>query len=362
MTAAGLSSLLIARGALKELDAYPEELAAKVDPCIESALGWMAMDIDRYFGFDLYGLYGMYTLEKVGDIAGIAQFGKVDWYARGAAWLLKKQARDGTWDGGRGGTLVGTPLALLFLTRATQSPVQILGPPVFARGEKGYQGDSGLVYLPQQNGFVSAKVFFEFLAETRDPKVLLLAADAVKSYPPHLVHELLSYLLELWTKKKDPVTHFAAKQAAILSGVRKIQRKDCAALADQLREVRAMDVAGAAEGDRLSELLEETRSPVLKRRLLALIDRLGQVDTFDAVAATLEDRDAKIAERCEEILSAWARQYQDVTGGDIPRVEKNGGKGGKRSWSDWWSRHKNDILSSWRSKRTAQKTADPSPR
>jgi len=347
MTAAGLSSLLIAREGLKEQSAYPEELAAKVDPCIDAALGWMALNIERYFGHDLYG---MYSLEKVGDIASIAQFGKVDWYARGAAWLLETQTREGTWDGGRG-TLVGTSLALLFFTRATQSPLQILGPPVFARGEKGYQGDSGLVYLPQQNGFVSAKVFFEFLAETRDPKVLSLAADAVKSYPPHLVHELLAYLLELWTKKKDPVTRFAAEQAAILAGLRKIKRKDCAVLAEQLGRVREMDRSSEVEGDQVSELLRKTRSPVLKRRVLEVIDRLGQVDTFDAVVATLGDRDRKIAARAGEILAAWASQYEDITGGEIPRVTKND-KRGKRVWTDWWGRHKKDILSAWRLHRT----------
>jgi hypothetical protein len=342
MTAAGLSSLLIARAGLKKQGAYPEELAAKVDASIDAALGWMALNIERYFGNDLYGLY---SLEKVGDIASIARFGKVDWYAKGAGRLLGLQTRQGTWDGGRG-TLVGTSLALLFLTRATQSPLQVLGPPVFTRGEKGYEGDSGLVYLPQQNGFVSGKVFFEFLAETRDPKVLPMAADAVKSYPPHLVHELLAYMLELWTKKKDPVTRFAAEQAATLTGLRKIRRKECVILTQQLASVRDMDLSGEVEGDRVSDLLEKTRSPVLKRRLLELIDRLGQVDTFDAVVTTLGDRDPKVAERAGEILSTWATQYESIAGGKIsPASEDVNGR--KRAWTDWWRLHKGEILAAW---------------
>lgn len=343
MTAAGLSSLLIAREGLLEQGAYSKELAAKVDPVIDAALGWVASSVERYFGHDLYG---MYSLEKVGDIASVARFGKVDWYARGAVELLERQAREGTWHV-RHGPLVGTSFALLFLTRATQSSLQILGPPVFARGEKGYEGESGLVYLPEQNGFVSAKVFFAFLAETRDPKVLRLAVDAVKSYPPHLVHELLAYLLELWTKKKDSVTRFAAEQAATLAGVRKIKRKDCVLLAEQLAAVRQMDRSGEVEGAQLSEWLTGTRSPVLKRRVLEVIDRLGQLDTFPAVAATLGDRDPKIAARAGGILSAWALQYEGRTGGAMPR-ESQGGKIRARAWTDWWEPHKKDLLSSWR--------------
>jgi hypothetical protein len=164
------------------------------------------------------------------------------------------------------------------------------------------------------------------------------------------VHELLGYLLELWTKKKDPVSRFAAEQAAILTGVRKIKRKDCAVVAEQLAGVREMDRSGKVEGDQVSELLRKARSPVLKRRLLEVIDRLGQLDTFRAVVATLGDRDPKIAVRAGEILSAWARQYEDITGGDIPSVTKSD-KRGKRAWTDWWSLHKGDLLSSWRLQR-----------
>ena len=75
MTAAALSSLVIARRVLRDRDAYPDDLAREVDQSITRGLGWIVRNVYDYKKF-----YDLYSLEKVGDLAGITRIGKVDWY------------------------------------------------------------------------------------------------------------------------------------------------------------------------------------------------------------------------------------------------------------------------------------------
>jgi hypothetical protein len=60
--------------------------------------------------------YYLYGLERAGVLYDTPRFGRHDWYAEGAWYLLKQQAQDGSW----GKNAVDTCFAILFLKRATR--------------------------------------------------------------------------------------------------------------------------------------------------------------------------------------------------------------------------------------------------
>jgi len=87
---------------------------------VNKGLAW----IDRNFEATLKGqrlghsdmYYYLYGVERVGLASGYRYFGKVDWYKRGAGYLITHQGGDGSWNG-KWGPAVATSYALLFLVR-----------------------------------------------------------------------------------------------------------------------------------------------------------------------------------------------------------------------------------------------------
>lgn len=75
--------------------------------------------------------YYIYGIERVGALCGIDELGPGHWYDVGARFLLKHQAKDGSWKSLYAGDL-GTAYALLFLSRATARAVET-GPKSTAR-------------------------------------------------------------------------------------------------------------------------------------------------------------------------------------------------------------------------------------
>jgi hypothetical protein len=63
--------------------------------------------------------YYLYGLERAGMLYGTDAFGKHDWYAEGAQFLLDHQLSSGQWNGA-----VDTCFAILFLRRATRALVE----------------------------------------------------------------------------------------------------------------------------------------------------------------------------------------------------------------------------------------------
>ena len=139
MTAAGTASMLICK----------EQLALKgspvpdwVDPAIQKGLQFLGTVFDvkrnRYdqrggtknHRRNYYHYYHLYTLERLGALSGKREFGGKSWYVRGAAFLLREQAKDGSWTDRscmRPKDVLGTCFALLFLKRATAPTVTISG-------------------------------------------------------------------------------------------------------------------------------------------------------------------------------------------------------------------------------------------
>ncbi len=122
---------------LAESEDYVPQLKPKqLDPAITRGLAWLGAN------FDLKNpvgepIYYMYAMERVGALAHTTHFGSHDWYAEGAAHLLKTQKEDGSWHTGWHqsiGPVADTAFALLFLSKSTAKHVRQIVPQAFGGG------------------------------------------------------------------------------------------------------------------------------------------------------------------------------------------------------------------------------------
>jgi hypothetical protein len=120
MTAAGVTTLFVTGDYLHSLQGL-DCRAAPADPPLERGLAWFDAhfeDTARKSGEP----FALYAVERIGVASGRKYFGKINWYEEGADRLVKKQAADGSWKAGSGGTIPGTSFGLLFLVRG-RAPV-----------------------------------------------------------------------------------------------------------------------------------------------------------------------------------------------------------------------------------------------
>ena len=112
---AGTSSLMVVRDFLGTR--LSGDRRSAIEAGIRDGLGWM---LENWNPFGSY--YGVYSLEKVGDIGHVQSFAGVDWYEACTTWLLEEQRTDGSWPGSSmwgESPRVGTAFALLILRRAS---------------------------------------------------------------------------------------------------------------------------------------------------------------------------------------------------------------------------------------------------
>jgi len=122
MTAAGLTTLFITQDFLNRGRA-PECTGNIVDKNIDSGLKWMSQNFDQVMTGE-WAFYGLYGVARAGMASGYKYFGDVDWYERGADYLLAAQNADGSFPPANpryfstavGGSLANSCFALLFLS------------------------------------------------------------------------------------------------------------------------------------------------------------------------------------------------------------------------------------------------------
>jgi len=139
MTAAGTASMIICK---EQLSLEGRPVPVWVDPSIENGLKFLGTVFDvetnrfdekggeKAHRRNYYHYYHLYTLERLGALANKRVFGGKSWYTRGAAFLLKEQAKSGAWTDNScmdPEDVLGTCFALLFLKRATAPTVTISG-------------------------------------------------------------------------------------------------------------------------------------------------------------------------------------------------------------------------------------------
>jgi hypothetical protein len=125
MTCAGVASLSIVKDELRRMKSpkFGAKQEDEVDEMVAGAWAWL----DRHWGMDRHPekpghdwyFYWLYSLERAAVLDAVQRVGGRDWYFEGAAELLARQAKDGSWDEDGGTHTTETCFALLFLKRAT---------------------------------------------------------------------------------------------------------------------------------------------------------------------------------------------------------------------------------------------------
>jgi len=346
MTCAGLSSLLIAREYLvRTPGACPPEKLKKIDQAIRDGYAWI-IDRKAKMDFASWHFYGLYSLEKVGDLGSIETFDGWDWYRWAAEDLIKGQEADGHWgDPRRGGgrkkggndfyeERYNTAFALLVLNRATD--LLTFTRPLFLSGRSGSREVGGdLVYIPRLDAQVSVRLILRKLRFSPTKGVLRLAEDLVKVYPVEKNGELVKPLLELFGSPFKPVQAFAAEALAELTGV-----KSPSADAYNQWYARWRELDGiigrreAASAAKLREYLKTLDSPRLKMRVVDGLRVLRVKDAIGELIDELSADDADYRSRVYDALTYLADKYLpfDAKGPKSSRDRQI------EAWRAWWEK------------------------
>lgn len=128
MTGVGVATLFITQDQLHATQGVDCKGGAGRAGAIERGIAWMAENFDQVASEEKYErdfpYPTLYAVERIGVAGGLKYFGEVDWYQKGADFLIKEQKKDGSWYGGSGfiGTLPDTCFGVIFLARG-RAPV-----------------------------------------------------------------------------------------------------------------------------------------------------------------------------------------------------------------------------------------------
>jgi len=338
MTAAGASSLLVARSGLGRR--IRPNLQRSIDATLHASYAWIATRFEEFLAPPRSFYYTLYSLEKVGDLSGIEAFDGRDWYAEGARILVDRQRDDGSW-----GAYPDTALALLFLTRATRLGV---GSPVIYTSGEGTQEssiDADLVYIPELDGFVSARQTLRYAAESRDPALVRVVEGVIEHHNPTYRGDLVAPLLELWSEKEDRFTRVAREAIQAITGIKDRAREPYEGWAERwaaIGEWRSRE-RGSKRGERsdanggdeeIERWIRETENPVLVERLLIDVHTLGRRDLahcFIDKLATVDD--PLLLRRIHEYLSLWPAAPISMPSSSPARESR---EELARRWRAWW--------------------------
>lgn len=194
MTCAGLSSLLLARESLRSV-LQPDQKKA-LDKAIWDGYGWVMANWAPNASY-----YGMYSLEKVGDIGEVVKFGGHDWYAEIESHLLGMQRPDGSWPNGshkQEDAAVGTGYALLILNRATSLLAMDRMNKIVVSGRRdGGDGkvDRNWVYVRDIDTSLEVPTLMRAVRLRPTPKVLRFLEKVVAAYDENYLGELVPELV-----------------------------------------------------------------------------------------------------------------------------------------------------------------------
>ena len=191
MTCAGLSSLILARQNLDRRVTVNQRNA--LNQAVHDGYGWLMGHWNPHSSF-----YGMYSLEKVGDLGEVKLFGTHDWYEELARNLVRTQRDDGMWPGGsahgeKDEPRVSTSFALLILNRASslltrnpQSRIVISG-----RSSNDDPNDRSWVYVSELDTTIHYPSLMRSIRLRPSAKLVRFLKNIVESYPPEWKGELI---------------------------------------------------------------------------------------------------------------------------------------------------------------------------
>lgn len=92
------------------------------DKALKEGVRWTGEHFAEASALATYGNYYYYGIERIAALLDVEKIGSHDWYQEGADDLLRKQAKDGSWNDSCG-QVPATALTLLFLTKATAGTI-----------------------------------------------------------------------------------------------------------------------------------------------------------------------------------------------------------------------------------------------
>ena len=335
MTAAGASSLLVARNGL----ANGSRLKKAVEKAIARSYLWIDKNFNSYMSFNLggHGLYTIYSLEKVGDLGDIERFGEHDWYVEGAEKLLAAQKGDGSW-----GPYVNTSFALLFLTRATR--LKPYAAPKITTRAQGKGGDGmkrGLVFIDRLGGFVAATDILGLLEQSRDASLVTIGQEVVRNYNPSQHEDLVPELMRLWTRSNDRVTRFAKDALEEITGVRSSKRAEYQLWIEQTKLVADLEKKSGVTVEGLSALLDKIESPTLKTRVINVASKRSLYGLSGRLVQELESPHHLYRMSVNNLLCLWS-------GRTVPSPDASDRAGWEdisRGWRTWASSEGTKLVS-----------------
>ena len=191
MTCAGLSSLILARNSLE--GKIPKQMLNAMNKAVRDGYGWLMTSWAPTKSY-----YGMYSLEKVGDLGDIKLFAKHDWFDEMSKHLIGQQLVDGSWPGGaahgeKEDPRIPTSFALLILNRASSLITKNPNSRIIVSG-KSNPGESGArdwVYIPDLNKTVHYPSLMRHIRLRPNVKLIRFLDNIVESYPPEFKGELI---------------------------------------------------------------------------------------------------------------------------------------------------------------------------
>ena len=206
MTCAGLSSLLLARESLR--GKLTADAKKTLDKAIWDGYGWVMGHWSPNSNY-----YGMYSLEKVGDIGEVVKFGSHDWYEEMSQHLLGNQRENGSWAQGQWAEsdALATAYALLILNRATSLLAMDRSNKIVMSGRRGSgatQEDRNWVYIRSIDTSLHAPTLMRAIRLRPNPKLIRFLEKVVESYPDTYRGELVPELVSV----RDAVESKAAQK------------------------------------------------------------------------------------------------------------------------------------------------------
>jgi hypothetical protein len=288
MSAAGLSSLAVAREGLRVSRRLTAKRAAAADEAIRDGLGWLLANFDAARnpnrGTQHY-FYWAYSLEKAMDTSGVERLGSREWWRDLSAELLARQEDDGSWSRGN---LEHTAFALLVLNRATL-PVELnIGEAKrVATGER--DGSTWDLAAVEGVGQLSVRELLEAMVSSPDDAKarLSLAKKALAALREDQRPRLIPELSTLASHPDRGVRRWAAETCRNLAGSAKpADLERFSARWEVLR--RAGDGEDHGQIEDVRSILRDPKSPVpLKQQAIRVLGRLRAVEAVEDLIGEL---------------------------------------------------------------------------
>lgn len=304
MTAAGLSSLIIAREQLFKSDRFPVASRQRINQSIWDATAWLARSGLNYGGW-LY--YALYSVEKVGDLGMMEKIGGIDWYRKGVDAILQNQRPDGSWaqtDSHDHDGRYQTAFALLFLNRATDLMTHSRPLILTGRGSGADRDREGYVYLERFKGEVALNRLFRKLKYSPHPNAVRMCEDVVRGAAgAGRPHELIPYLIDLVSSPYKPISELARRSLEEITGERHENMDGYRAWSTTWSSV----TKAAREKDRgalpgLRELFRTTASRVLKKQIIWAFERIQAREAAGDLLDVMGSDDAELRARAYSAL------------------------------------------------------------